>query len=176
MARWLTDPSCPEKGNTLGDSSVGDGQSGVSKDSDPTRSTFSVWPYVLSAIGNHQDTSVPSADGSQDAEHWKELVSELRAERDIQEKRIRDMLETNSLEGMKSPTSSRPPPKVDTIELQTNNQPMDLRTDGPSPQSGGQSMEPQEDGQLMEPQLDGQSREPQGDGQLMEPQLDGQSR
>ena len=60
------------------------------------------------------------------------------------------MLETNSLGGMKSPMSSRQPPKVETIELQINDQPMDLRTDGPSPQSDGQSMEPQVDGQPME--------------------------
>ena len=96
------------------------------------------------------------------------------------------MLEANSLEGLKSPTSSRQSPKVETIELQMDDQPIDLRIDGQSmepqidgqsmgPQIDGQSMEPQIDGQPMEPQIDGQSMEPQIDGQSMEPQIDGQS-
>ena len=87
------------------------------------------------------------------------------------------MLEANCLEGLKSPTSSRQSPKVETIELQMDDQPIDLRTDGPSmePQIDGQSMELQIDGQSMEPQIDGQSMEPQTDGQSMEPQTDGQS-
>ena len=78
VARWLTDPSCPEKCNTLDDSPVGDGQSGVSKDSDPTRSTFSVWPSFLSTVGNYLDPSVRRPDEGQDTEpNWKELVTEL---------------------------------------------------------------------------------------------------
>ena len=65
VARWLTDPSCPEKCSTLDNSPVGDGQSGVSKDSDPTRSTFNGWPSVLSTVGNYQDTSVLGTDKRQ---------------------------------------------------------------------------------------------------------------
>ena len=172
MARWLTDPSCPEKCNTLDDSPVGDGQSGVSKDSDLTRSTFSVWPSVLSTVGNYQDTSVLRTDRGQEAEpNWRQLFNKLRVERDIQERKIQTMLEANRLEGLKSPTSSRQSPKVETIELQMDDQPMDLRTDGPSPQIDGHPMEPQIDGQPMEPQIDGQSMEPQMDGQPMEPQI-----
>ena len=136
----------------------------VRKDLDPTRSTFNGWLSVHSTVGDCQDISVLRTNERQVEEpNWKELLNELRAERDIQEKRIQTRLEANSLEGLKSPTSSRPTqyPKVETIGLQMDDQPIDLRTDSPS-------MEPQIDGQAVEPRTDGPSMEPQIDDHMLE--------
>ena len=96
VARWLTDPSYTEQGNTPVVSPTESGWHRMSRDSEPTR-TFNVWPYVKTANETHHDTSVHSVDGGQGAEHWKTVIRELQEKGDLQVKKTQDKQEFSRL-------------------------------------------------------------------------------